>query len=1371
MARTRTLRVAVAGAASVTASVAMIASGTLASAAPDWLARAAHGAPSDVAMLSAKAGEPVRPAWPAGDFDTTDAPAGKAGKPGSAGKGAAAAPKPAAPADGVTTAVRRPVLSAARTDGGAEYEFVIGTGDTPRTGQTVSSGWLRTPRWSVPDGVLRDGERYRWTVRARDRAGAAVTADAPARSLAVDLRLGAQAPGGPVPADTLGPVSVNLANGNTTASVATPQAATPAGPQGATFTYDSLATAEAGLTGAYYTGTSGTGIGDTEDPAAVRTDTQPSFGWGGDRAPWPDAKPGDRFRARWTGRLRVPDAGGYRLGGVYDGGVRIWLDGKPVVDDWKGGKGGPAPRFGAVRQLKAGHSYRIRMEYQRPAKGGQVALWAQRSGKGALPVPASWLSPDGAVLPPGWSVTPAATGAKGASALKEGTGDGAFQESAGQGAPGAGTTATGPTATTGTTGNGGAAHPLSPGATDATSGATASGRPAPLAAPGPETKGDHAADSAQRKAAERAEDAGLTFAYAGDSVCADDHAPQGFVCAVTVPGVGTTQLHYAAGKLARIVNPGEETTDFGYTADHRLTDVRTPLVMDWIAVDPDRRDHSTANYRVDYADTAPGGGRATLLAGPEPTGFADGGPARPQHTYRYGSGSTRVEVAGVRGVRTVAYDTAGRVGADTDATGRTVRTTWTADGQPATVLDAAGRLTTTVHDEAGRPVGTFGPGPRKCFADDGGLVTPAPEGCAKVPSETTAYGATGMTTVTAGSDGVPDRTVETRLNEMGVPVATVTDPKGLKLTTGYTYDEMFRPTAKVMPSGARQTYTYYGADEKADNPCTDKDDPLPQAGLPKAVTSAAPAKGSARAERFVYNTRGLPVAVTFGGPKWACVDYGERGQILAMHVPGNADAPARTITYDTAYGGDPLTTKASEPGGDLVYTVDLLGRTVRLTDVQGIRTDTRYDRAGRAVRETSTPPGDRAQVKTVTYDDAGRETGVALDGRTLATVALDEGGQLEKVAYAGGAKLAVRRDAAGRITAKDWTLADGRELPSRVTRARSGVVTDESTAGEDPREDGPNYRYDAAGRLVDAWVTGHHYGYGFTGAPADCPEGTEAGAGDNGNRLRLTDRTADGTTTTGYCYDAADRLLATTGDTPVSGVTYAGNGHMTGYRLGGATVVQRHDAAERYLGSKITGKDPADVRYTSDTADHLVERTSTGAGDSGRLYGHTSLTDPDIDFVLRADKRVLARVVALPGGVVRVREGAVAGARTSWSYPTVRGDVFAVADDDGHQRGGVYRYGPYGEPLTADGAVDPDHIPDNLPGDYDYGWLGQYQRGTEHAGAQYATVLDTRLLNNTLGRFTQPVSGGPFLNGYEYAAGDPVNHVSIDGFSLEVEKE
>ncbi|WP_432252541.1 PA14 domain-containing protein [Streptomyces sp. HNM1019] len=1358
MARTRTLRATVAGAASVTVSVALLASGSMASAAPDWLSRAGHATPSDVAMLSAKAGDPVRPAWPAGDFDGIAESAGK--------RGTAAAPKPASPSDGATLADRRPVLTAARAAGKAEYEFVIGTGDSPRGGQVVSSGWLRTPRWTVPDGTLKDGGQYTWTVRARNRASGKVTADAPARSLTVNLRLGAQPAEGPVPMDTLGPASVNLANGNATASVATPQTSTGAGPLGATFTYNSLATAEVGLTGSYFTGTSGTGIGGKEKPAAVRTDTQPSFNWDG-QAPWEGAKAGDRFRARWTGQLRVPDSGGYRLGGVYQGGVRIWLDDTPVVDDWKGEKGGSTPRFGAVRQLKAGHAYSVRIEYQRPADGGRLALWAQRSGKGSLPVPSSWLSPAGSVLPPGWSVTPAATGQDGASALKEGTGEGV---TAAGGADAAnplsspqGANATGSSADTGTgaASSTGAAQPNS---------ATPKAATGAKGAKGAKGAGDTDSDAAKLKAAEEAADEGLKFFYGGDSTCEDDDAPEGFVCAVRVPGAGTTQLHYSAGKLARIVNPGDETTDFGYTADHRLTAVRTPLVMDWIAVDPDRRDHATADYQIGYADS---GTRAARLAGPEPTGFTEGRTARPERRYAYGSGSTKIDVAGLHGTRTVAYDTAGRVSSDTDATGRTVRKEWTAAEQPAATLDAAGRLTTTVYDEAGRPVGAFGPGPEKCFADDGSLVSPAPSGCGKVPATTTTYGDTSATSVTQGSDGVPDLTVETQLNELGVPVAMVTDPKGLKLKTGYEYDEMFRPTAKVMPSGAKQSYAYYGATEKADNPCTDEDDPLPQAGLPKSITSAASATGSSRTEKFVYDERGLPVAVTFGGTKWTCVDYGDRGQILAMHVPGNEWAPARTISYDAAHGGDPLTTKASEPGDELLFTVDLLGRTVRFTDAQGIRTETVYDRAGRAVRETSTPASDAdaTQVKTVRYDDAGRETAVALDGKTLATVALDAGGEAERVTYANGSSLKVVRDAAGRITGNDWRLAHGRSLPSTVTRARSGVVTDESTAGQDARKGEPNYRYDASGRLVDAWVTGHHYSYDFADAPKDCPKGTQSDAGRNGNRLRLTDRTADGTTETGYCYDAADRLLATTGDHPVTDVTYAENGHMTGYRQDGATVEQRHDAAERYRGSSITGKGAADVSYASDIADHLIARESKGADGSTQLYGHTSHTDPDIDFVLAKDKRVLSRVVALPGGVVYAKKGASYEGRSTWSYPTVRGDVFAVAGDDGKQIGDLYRYGPYGEPLAADGTVDPDHVPDNLPGDFDYGWLGQYQRGSEHAGALFSAVLDTRLLNNPLGRFTQPVSDGPFLNAYEYAAGDPVNHVSIDGFSLDGEKE
>ncbi|MFH9786786.1 PA14 domain-containing protein [Streptomyces anulatus] len=1334
MAHSRRLRVAVASGAAVSLAIALLGSETPVS--------AREGGAHDVALLPAVSGSPTQAAWPDGVFGA--APKGSGGP----------AARAAGPRDGAVLTHTRPELAVERAKGARAYEFVIGTGADPRTGLVTSSGWISQPRWKVPAGLLKDAGQYRWTVRVRHGDGRA-GADAPARSFTVDQRLVGAEAGGPAPTDTLGPVTVNLATGNVSASVNTAQVPTGAGQLGATFSYNSQAVADSGLTGSYFPGDSATGIGAEERPAAVRTDARIGFRWGAE-APYPEADADSAFRVRWTGKLRVPDHGRYRLGGVHDGGLRIWLDGKLVLDDWdRTAATGSGASYGKALTLRSGRTHDLKVEYRRTGAGGEVGLWAGRGGR-AVAVPASWLSPSGSVLPPGWTVTPAAEGGATAGAANSVQGPGSAAAAAAPGAE-ADRGQEGAPAT-------GSAAPDTAGKRAAKGGSKDKG------------KGEQAPESgpdAQAGLIEAAEEQGLTFSYAGSAECADKAAPAGFVCAVAVPGAGTTQLHYREGKLTRFENPGAEKTDLGFSADHRLTAVRTPLLMDWIAVDPARRDSKAAQYRVDYSR---GGQFPTSVTGPEPTGFATRDSRSPQHAYTFRTDGADVRVAGVDTPRRTTHDASGRLLTDTDATGRTVRTAWTPTDQIASRTDAAGLVTTTVYDEnTGQPSGTYGPGPAKCFGTDLTPVSPAPAGCARIPAETTTLGPTGIATVRADSDGVPERVVENRFNAMGIPDTTVVDPAGLALATTMEFDEAFRPVAQKLPSGAKRTYEFHGPDERVDNPCTPENDPAPQRGLPKTMSSAVPGAGKTpRAEKFVFNARGLPAAVNFGGGDWTCVTYDDRGRIAKMFIPGNEALAERTVVYDLAIGGDPLLGGSIEPDHTVRIRTDLLGRAIEFTDTYGTRTETFFDRAGRPETEKVTPPNhrDAAQTKRTRYDAAGRVLSVELDGRSLAKTEYDAGGRLAGVRYGNATRLTVGRDEAGRIVAKNWLLADGRKVAAAVTRSRSGTVVDESVAGEEGRTDGPDFRYDGAGRLVEAWLKGHRYGYDFTSpAPADCPEGTRSNAGLNSNRVRLTDRTAEGTTETGYCYDDADRLIATTGDNPVTGFSYAENGHLTGHGPKDARTTQRSDAGERYLGGGTSGPGAVDVTYTEDTVDHQVGRKVTGAVAEEHLYGNTSMDDADLDLVLRTDQRVLSRIVALPGGVVLGTKGAAYSGKETWSHPTVRGDIFLVTGDNGRQAGGIYRYTPFGEPLDAKGAVDRDHLPDNMPGDFDHGWLGQYQVLTEHSGAQYVTVLDTRVFNLAFGRFSAPVGDGPFLNGYEYAAGDPVNHTSINGFDLEVETE
>jgi hypothetical protein len=67
------------------------------------------------------------------------------------------------------------------------------------------------------------------------------------------------------------------------------------------------------------------------DPTFVRNDVAVAFDWG-------EGSPGagvpvDRFSARWTRRLRFSE-GSYRFVVAADDGVRFWLDGQLLVDEW-----------------------------------------------------------------------------------------------------------------------------------------------------------------------------------------------------------------------------------------------------------------------------------------------------------------------------------------------------------------------------------------------------------------------------------------------------------------------------------------------------------------------------------------------------------------------------------------------------------------------------------------------------------------------------------------------------------------------------------------------------------------------------------------------------------------------------------------------------------------------------------------------------------------------------------------------------------------------------------------------------------------------------------------------------------------------------
>ena len=120
--------------------------------------------------------------------------------------------------------------------------------------------------------------------------------------------------------------------------------------------------------------------------AAERVDPVIEFAWG-------EAEPAagvgaDHFSARWTGYLEVPVDGSYRFAAVADDGVRLWVDGELVLEDWSFH---PATRVEGSAELRAGF-VPIRLDYFDAGVLAELSLsWTPPGAAGEEIVPAERL--------------------------------------------------------------------------------------------------------------------------------------------------------------------------------------------------------------------------------------------------------------------------------------------------------------------------------------------------------------------------------------------------------------------------------------------------------------------------------------------------------------------------------------------------------------------------------------------------------------------------------------------------------------------------------------------------------------------------------------------------------------------------------------------------------------------------------------------------------------------------------------------------------------------------------------------------------------------------------------------------------------------
>ncbi|MFJ9412822.1 alpha-L-fucosidase [Streptomyces sp. NPDC101227] len=114
----------------------------------------------------------------------------------------------------------------------------------------------------------------------------------------------------------------------------------------------------------------------TGPPAVTTTDPTVNKSYRFDGSPDPQI-PADHFATRWTGSIQPRFDETYTLTTVSDDTVRLWIDGRPVIDSAI--PHGPKVDKGTVT-LKAGHRHSIRIDYtERTGEAHLKLLWSSPS--------------------------------------------------------------------------------------------------------------------------------------------------------------------------------------------------------------------------------------------------------------------------------------------------------------------------------------------------------------------------------------------------------------------------------------------------------------------------------------------------------------------------------------------------------------------------------------------------------------------------------------------------------------------------------------------------------------------------------------------------------------------------------------------------------------------------------------------------------------------------------------------------------------------------------------------------------------------------------------------------------------------------------
>lgn len=619
--------------------------------------------------------------------------------------------------------------------------------------------------------------------------------------------------------------------------------------------------------------------------------------------------------------------------------------------------------------------------------------------------------------------------------------------------------------------------------------------------------------------------------------------------------------------------------------------------------------------------------------------------------------------------------------------------------------------------------------------------------------QTSTTDADGVVTTTSYSDGTvgPQYGLATS-STVGAGTATA-------LTSSTTYEApsssaYLRKISRTLPAGNASSYSYYTGTQGPLAAVCGIAASTPQGGQMLSEIDPAPTAGAAaREQQFVYDAAGriagkrVGSSTDIGNAPWQCTTYDVNGRMTSQSWPAFNGAPARTATYAYNVGGNPLVSSLSDTTGTITTTVDLLGRLASYTDATGKTTSITFNQAGQTTA-TSGPQG----AITNTYDpDSGNLTTVTSGSTLLATTHYDaSSGRLASVTYANGTtgtlgydasgnqnSLVFTTSASGALVAGDQvTFSPGKRVSSELEDINGTTLTNPNPAGITST----TYTYDGAGRLVNAYLPGASTSYGY-GTNPSC---TNPSQGSNTNRTSMTiTPTGGASSSTGYCYNAADQLVSSTTNTGTS-TQYAYDTHGNQTNDNGTTITW--DATDRLASASPSGA--GTTTYTYDALDRAVSHTTGG---TTVRYAFSGFSDSPV-ATLDSAGNVLQQIVPLPGGALAT----VQSSGTIWSYQDLHGNVTVTTDNSGSHLNNPVAYDPWGQPVSGSQTLA------NAAGGNVFGAFGGNSKLTDTASG--ITIMGARAYEASEGRFlsVDPIEGG-CANNYAYVFGDPFSKNDLTG--------